>query len=45
LLLHFGVDHVLDLGRCATNVVGNAVAAVAVNRWEEKNYNPEEEND
>ena len=22
-----------------------AVAAVAVNRWEEKNYNPEEEND
>jgi Na+/H+-dicarboxylate symporter len=31
------------MGRSATNVVGNAVAAVAVNRWEEKNYNAEEE--
>jgi Na+/H+-dicarboxylate symporter len=45
LLLLLGVDHVLDMGRSATNVVGNAVAAVAVNRWEEKNYNEEEERD
>jgi hypothetical protein len=29
LVLLLGVDHVLDMGRSATNVVGNAVAAVA----------------
>jgi Na+/H+-dicarboxylate symporter len=34
LLLLFGVDHVLDMGRSATNVVGNAVATVAVSKWE-----------
>jgi Na+/H+-dicarboxylate symporter len=35
LVLLLGVDHVLDMGRSATNVVGNAVAAVAINKWEE----------
>jgi Na+/H+-dicarboxylate symporter len=34
LLLLLGVDHLLDMGRSATNVVGNAVAAVAVSKWE-----------
>ena len=34
LLLVFGVDHVLDMGRSATNVIGNSVAAAAVARWE-----------
>jgi Na+/H+-dicarboxylate symporter len=28
------VDHFLDMGRSATNVVGNAVAASVVARWE-----------
>jgi Na+/H+-dicarboxylate symporter len=34
LLLLLGVDHVLDMGRSATNVIGNAVATVAVSKWE-----------
>jgi len=34
LLLILGVDHLLDMGRSATNVVGNAVATVLVSRWE-----------
>jgi Na+/H+-dicarboxylate symporter len=34
LLLLLGIDHVLDMGRSATNVVGNAVATVAVSKWE-----------
>lgn len=36
LLLLLGVDHLLDMGRSATNVVGNAVATVAVSKWEKK---------
>jgi Na+/H+-dicarboxylate symporter len=34
LVLLLGVDHLLDMGRSATNVIGNAVATVAVDRWE-----------
>jgi Na+/H+-dicarboxylate symporter len=34
ILLLLGVDHVLDMGRSATNVVGNAIATVAVSKWE-----------
>ena len=35
LLLMMGVDQFLDMGRSATNVVGNSVAAaVAVAKWE-----------
>jgi Na+/H+-dicarboxylate symporter len=34
ILLILAVDHFLDMGRTATNVVGNAVAAVVVARWE-----------
>jgi Na+/H+-dicarboxylate symporter len=34
LLLLLGVDHLLDMGRSATNVIGNAVATTVVSRWE-----------
>jgi Na+/H+-dicarboxylate symporter len=34
LLLVLAVDHILDMGRSATNVVGNAVASSVVARWE-----------
>ena len=34
LLLILAVDHFLDMGRSATNVVGNAVAASVVAKWE-----------
>jgi proton glutamate symport protein len=32
--LVLGIDRILDMGRTATNVVGNSVATVAVARWE-----------
>ena len=32
--LVLGVDHLLDMGRSATNVVGNSVAAAVVAKWE-----------
>ena len=34
LLLILAVDHFLDMGRSATNVIGNAVAAAVVAQWE-----------
>jgi Na+/H+-dicarboxylate symporter len=34
ILLVLAVDHFLDMGRSATNVVGNAVASAVVARWE-----------
>jgi len=34
LVLILAVDHFLDMGRSATNVVGNAVASVAIAKWE-----------
>ena len=34
MLLILGVDHFLDMGRSATNVVGNSVAAAVVAKWE-----------
>jgi Na+/H+-dicarboxylate symporter len=44
ILLILAVDHFLDMGRSATNVVGNAVAASVVARWE-GTFNPEESPD
>jgi Na+/H+-dicarboxylate symporter len=41
LLLILAVDHFLDMGRSATNVVGNAVASSVVARWEGE-LDPEE---
>jgi Na+/H+-dicarboxylate symporter len=34
LLLILAVDHLLDMGRSATNVIGNSVASAVVARWE-----------
>jgi Na+/H+-dicarboxylate symporter len=34
MLLLLGADHFLDMGRSATNVVGNSIAAVLVSKWE-----------
>lgn len=34
LLLIMGIDHFLDMGRTATNVLGNAIATSAVAKWE-----------
>jgi Na+/H+-dicarboxylate symporter len=34
LLLLLGVDHILDMGRSATNVIGNAMATAVVSKWE-----------
>lgn len=34
LALLLGIDPLLDMGRSATNVLGNAVATAAVSRWE-----------
>ncbi len=34
LLLILAVDHLLDMGRSATNVVGNSVAATMIAKWE-----------
>jgi Na+/H+-dicarboxylate symporter len=34
LVLILAVDHFLDMGRSATNVIGNAVAATVIAKWE-----------
>ena len=34
MTLILAVDHLLDMGRSATNVVGNSVAAAVVGKWE-----------
>jgi Na+/H+-dicarboxylate symporter len=34
LVLILAVDHLLDMGRSATNVIGNSVAAVVIAKWE-----------
>jgi proton glutamate symport protein len=31
-----GVDRILDMGRTALNVVGNALAVVAIAKWEKQ---------
>jgi Na+/H+-dicarboxylate symporter len=35
LLLVMGIDHFLDMGRTATNVLGNAIATAVVAKWED----------
>lgn len=40
LLLILAVDHLLDMGRSATNVVGNSVAAAVVAKWEDQIEEP-----
>ena len=34
LLLILAVDHFLDMGRSATNVIGNAVATAVIAKWD-----------
>jgi len=34
LLLLLGIDQILDMGRSATNVFGNSIAASLVSKWE-----------
>ena len=34
LLLIIGIDQFLDMGRSATNVLGNTIATAAVAKWE-----------
>ncbi len=40
LLLILAVDHFLDMGRSATNVVGNTIATAVVSKWEDNRGNP-----
>jgi Na+/H+-dicarboxylate symporter len=39
ILLIMGIDQFLDMGRSATNVVGNSIATVVVGKWEGE-YDP-----
>ena len=41
LALLLGIDPLLDMGRSATNVVGNSVATVVVSKWENALGEPE----
>ncbi|MGF6850878.1 Na+/H+-dicarboxylate symporter [Chitinophaga sp. W3I9] len=43
LILLLGVDHLLDMGRSATNVIGNAMATAVVSKWENKLTPPTED--
>ena len=40
LVLILAIDHFLDMGRSATNVVGNAVAATVIAKWEGNRLDP-----
>jgi Na+/H+-dicarboxylate symporter len=44
LLLIMGIDQFLDMGRSATNVVGNSIATVVVAKWEGE-YDPTHEHE
>ena len=45
LLLILAVDNLLDMGRSATNVVGNSVAAAVVAKWENQIEAPKTEDE
>ncbi|HEX3365945.1 dicarboxylate/amino acid:cation symporter [Phenylobacterium sp.] len=45
LLLILAVDNLLDMGRSATNVVGNSVAAAVVAKWEGQIVEPKTEDE
>lgn len=44
LALLLGIDPLLDMGRSATNVVGNSVATAVVSKWENALENPPDAN-
>lgn len=41
LALLLGIDPLLDMGRSATNVVGNSIATAVVSKWENSLENPQ----
>jgi len=43
LLLILAVDHFLDMGRSATNVIGNSIATAVIAKWEGQLRDPEAE--
>jgi Na+/H+-dicarboxylate symporter len=43
VLLILGIDHFLDMGRTATNVLGNAIATAVVAKWENAIGSPADE--
>ncbi|WP_077966216.1 dicarboxylate/amino acid:cation symporter [Ensifer adhaerens] len=43
VLLIMGIDHFLDMGRTATNVLGNAIATTVVAKWENALEVPDED--
>jgi Na+/H+-dicarboxylate symporter len=43
LLLIIGIDQFLDMGRSATNVLGNSLATVAVSKWEGELHTAEDD--
>ncbi len=43
LLLILTVDHILDMGRSATNVIGNTVASAVIAKWEGQIEVPKDE--
>lgn len=45
LVLLLGIDQFLDMGRTATNVLGNAIATAVIAKWERVNIAPVLEND
>jgi len=45
LLLIMGIDQFLDMGRSATNVIGNSLATAVVAKWEGELQPPPEEED
>jgi Na+/H+-dicarboxylate symporter len=42
ILLILGIDHFLDMGRSATNVLGNTIATAVVAKWEQGLGGPDE---
>jgi Na+/H+-dicarboxylate symporter len=42
LALLIGIDPLLDMGRSATNVVGNSIATAVVSKWEGELTEPKE---
>ncbi|MBL8773513.1 MAG: dicarboxylate/amino acid:cation symporter [Phenylobacterium sp.] len=43
IALILAVDHLLDMGRSATNVVGNSIASAVVAKWEKEIQEPQAE--
>ena len=43
LLLLLAIDQILDMGRSAINVIGNAVASAVVAKWEGETLTPKSE--